>query len=57
MVLKIYLVAPLFCEAEIDHNEKLVNDLKARDYDTILPQELDKDVKMYRILKQHTKSI
>jgi len=49
MAVRIYLAAPLFCEAELDYNKKLADALRMRGYDVILPQELGNDVKQMMI--------
>ena len=44
MPIRIYLAAPLFCEAELDYNRKLARKLEAEGFRVILPQELESDI-------------
>ena len=44
MPLKVYLAAPLFCEAELDYNKKLADKLENEGFDVLLPQELETGV-------------
>lgn len=44
MSIKVYLAAPLFCEAELDYNRKLAEKLKSEGFNIILPQELESDI-------------
>jgi nucleoside 2-deoxyribosyltransferase len=45
MATKIYLAGPLFCEAELDFNEKLAGRLRGHGFEVLLPQELGIDVR------------
>ncbi len=45
MSIKIYLAAPLFCEAELDYNRKLAKKLEQKGFTVILPQDLENDIK------------
>ena len=44
MSVKVYLAAPLFCEAELDYNRKLAEKIKNEGFDVILPQDLETGV-------------
>ncbi|MGI6472468.1 MAG: nucleoside 2-deoxyribosyltransferase [Candidatus Methanomethylophilaceae archaeon] len=44
MSVKIYLAAPLFCEAELDYNRKLAEKLTEEGFTVILPQDLESDI-------------